>query len=398
MKNELSQVRRLLSLLQILLVASTAFCLVGNKQIQPAQVVMQEAVEYRREGRRLQGDGQLGQALSAYQKAIIIKPGYADAYNDMGVVLEAMGREIDALAAYQEAIRFDPRLGPAHTNLALLYEKRGDLDKAAQHWAARAAVGPADDPWVVRARNKLRSYDIPVPKTPEAMGEEREIQIRLAYEAGLEHMRHHRWFDAEAEFERVLQLDPDHIKAKRRLRKVKTWITADERRRPTRREMVPLKVEMGEETGPSLEVIEDKSPGYGPNFSWGDPERRQVAVPGDRAVSSSMSSMEVSEAPEPVMQAPAGISKESMMDDEPAPVVSSSAAASDAEALAALMVEEKSSARGSSVDELYSRGVTAMRERNFQEAITQFQHVLELDPGHRKAQLALKRAQAALEK
>ena len=67
-------------------------------------------------------------SLSAYDRAIRLKPDYAEAYNNRGVEKASLGRQDAALADYDEALRLKP-------NYAAAYNNRG---------ATKAALGRHD--------------------------------------------------------------------------------------------------------------------------------------------------------------------------------------------------------------------------------------------------------------
>lgn len=308
--------------------------------------MIQEAAVYRAEGRRLQEMGRAKDALAVYQKAVAVDPNYAEAYNDMGVMFETLGQDEKAQQAYESALSLDPDLAAAHSNLALLFERTGKVKEAAQHWAARARMGLDDDAWAQKARRKLLQYGIPIPETEAELQKKREASIRLAYEAGLDQMEAKEWALAAKEFERVLALDPAHPKAAEKLRSV----------RAKEKEMASRRAQAIELTIPEV--------------------KKRAAIPKEPVQAQAVLA--------PV--APAKIPA------EVTPLLS------EAQVLAQALAKEKAKTRQLSVQEIYQRGVAAMRERNFEEAVTHFEQVLSLDPNHQDAQLALKRAQAALSK
>ena len=87
-------------------------------------LVAEEAKTYRKEGFKAQSLGDLKSALIWYQKALILDPHYAQAYNDIGVVYEAQGDDYRALEMYKKALEIDSDYLPAYTNLAFFYEKK----------------------------------------------------------------------------------------------------------------------------------------------------------------------------------------------------------------------------------------------------------------------------------
>lgn len=132
-------------------------------QEDPDQLHLQ-AQQYRQAGLEKQRIGNLAEALSLYQKAIVIDPGYAVAYNDLGVIYEAMGFPERAEESYLKSLKIDPGYLSAYSNLALFYENQRDLEKAAFYWGKRAQIGSPDDPWTQKA--SCRFKDIRISREP----------------------------------------------------------------------------------------------------------------------------------------------------------------------------------------------------------------------------------------
>jgi tetratricopeptide (TPR) repeat protein len=129
------------SLLVVVLSFSLLIPLFGS------EIMKGEAIAYREKGYKLQAMGDFAQALSYYQKAIQIDPLYVEVLNDLGVVYENLADDECALNMYQEALRLNPRYRPAHTNLAFFYERKGNIDKATEHWARRYELGEEGEYW-----------------------------------------------------------------------------------------------------------------------------------------------------------------------------------------------------------------------------------------------------------
>ena len=89
------------------------------------------------------------EALSAYNKALDLKPDYADAYHNRGVAKGSLGRYEEAIADYDAAIHLNPQLADAYNNRG---NAKGDLD---QHEAAIADFDVAIqlDPQLAAAYN-----------------------------------------------------------------------------------------------------------------------------------------------------------------------------------------------------------------------------------------------------
>ena len=54
-----------------------------------------------------------------YQEALRIQPGYAEAHNNLAVILLKEGRIAEAEAGFREALKYKPDLAEAHNNLGM---------------------------------------------------------------------------------------------------------------------------------------------------------------------------------------------------------------------------------------------------------------------------------------
>ena len=68
-------------------------------------------------GAALAGRGQVDEAIAHYQKALEIKPDYAEAHNNLGAALAGRGQVDEAIAHYQKALEIKPDYAEAHNNL-----------------------------------------------------------------------------------------------------------------------------------------------------------------------------------------------------------------------------------------------------------------------------------------
>ncbi len=143
-----------------LAVVSSACLLLIPQASAHAVGLREEAVSYRQEGFERQRQGDLDGAIAAYQKATALDPSYAAPRNDLGVLYEQQGKVQQARQAYEEALAVDPKYLGAHANLALLYERVGEKEKAAFQWLKRYELGEANDPWTIRAEERLTALGI----------------------------------------------------------------------------------------------------------------------------------------------------------------------------------------------------------------------------------------------
>ncbi|HEX6832607.1 MAG TPA: tetratricopeptide repeat protein [Rudaea sp.] len=86
-------------------------------------------------GRLLHERGQLILAERVYREAIAVEGGNALLWFNFGVLLEDRGRASEAASAYAQAVRADPAMADAHYNLALLYEQLSKPKDAIRHMA-----------------------------------------------------------------------------------------------------------------------------------------------------------------------------------------------------------------------------------------------------------------------
>ena len=66
------------------------------------------------------------QAAAAARQPISLNPNDAQAYNNLGTVLDDIGQPIQAIAAYRQAISLNPNFAPAHSNLGASLQKTQD--------------------------------------------------------------------------------------------------------------------------------------------------------------------------------------------------------------------------------------------------------------------------------
>lgn len=86
---------------------------------------------------------QLDVALSRLDRVIALSPTpVADAHFHRALVFASLERVDDALSEYQKATVLKPGYAPAHNNFAMILRDRGDLRTAAQHLDAALAADP----------------------------------------------------------------------------------------------------------------------------------------------------------------------------------------------------------------------------------------------------------------
>jgi folate-binding protein YgfZ len=83
-------------------------------------------------------DDREGEAITLLERAIAVAPGYADAYETLGVVLGRHRRFEEAIAVMRRLLEVDPDSVMAHTNMSVYHNQLGRTDEAEAE--ARAAA------------------------------------------------------------------------------------------------------------------------------------------------------------------------------------------------------------------------------------------------------------------
>ncbi|MGA2508399.1 MAG: tetratricopeptide repeat protein, partial [Chitinispirillaceae bacterium] len=85
---------------------------------------------YNNLGLLLEDMGRTDEAMAHFRKVLEINPNYAIAHYNLGLLLENTGRTDEAMAHYQKALEIKPNYAKAHNNLGLLLADMGRTDEA----------------------------------------------------------------------------------------------------------------------------------------------------------------------------------------------------------------------------------------------------------------------------
>ncbi|MGA2508567.1 MAG: tetratricopeptide repeat protein [Chitinispirillaceae bacterium] len=122
--------------------------------------------------------GRTGEAIAHYQKALEIKPNYAEAHNNLGVPLENIGRTDEAIAHYQKALEIKPNYAEAHYNLGNLLSNIGRTDEAIAHYQKALEINPD----YAKVHNNLGNLLSNIGRTDEAIAHYRKaLEINPDY-------------------------------------------------------------------------------------------------------------------------------------------------------------------------------------------------------------------------
>jgi len=99
---------------------------------------------YSDRGIALQDLKRLEDALASYDKALAIQPDHAGAYGNRGNVLQELKRLDEALASYDKALAIKPDYAGAYYNRGIAYKSSGDWTKRWQvttrHWRSSQTI------------------------------------------------------------------------------------------------------------------------------------------------------------------------------------------------------------------------------------------------------------------
>ena len=84
----------------------------------------------------------LDAALNCYKKALTIKPDYAEAHNNLGATFKALQQLDGAIKSYERALAIKPDYAEAHNNLGVTLKELGQLDAAFKEFKKAVALKP----------------------------------------------------------------------------------------------------------------------------------------------------------------------------------------------------------------------------------------------------------------
>jgi protein O-GlcNAc transferase len=93
-------------------------------------------------GEQLAHQGQVEEAIDAFQKALQVDPKYADGHFNLGVLFRGQGKLDDAIESYKRAIAVKPKHFDAMYNLGNALKEKGMLDEAVTAFQQSLSIKP----------------------------------------------------------------------------------------------------------------------------------------------------------------------------------------------------------------------------------------------------------------
>jgi tetratricopeptide (TPR) repeat protein len=165
----------------------------------------------------------LKEAEAELSIAVSLKPDYATAQFNLGIVLVEQGRPKEAIDHYKLAIAAEPEFDAAHTNLGRALASIGNTDEALIHFKQALAINPEDSATHNYFGNVLAAQG----KFDEALAHfNRALQnapgdAPIHFKAGDMYEKLGRNKEAIAEFEAALRIKPGYPPAQQGLEKAR---------------------------------------------------------------------------------------------------------------------------------------------------------------------------------
>lgn len=159
--------------------------------------------------------GHAEEALACYDRALAIKPDFAEVHNNRGNLLNRLGQNAEAVASYRKALQIKPEYAEAHNNLGVALYDAGEIDQATTSYREALRVRPS----YAEAQNNLGNAlaDLGQPEVAVASFNA-ALQLnpryfQAYYNRGnvLRSMGRHD--EAVASFNSAIQLRPDYAEA-----------------------------------------------------------------------------------------------------------------------------------------------------------------------------------------
>jgi tetratricopeptide (TPR) repeat protein len=103
----------------------------------------------------LRVNGRYVEAEAAFRTATRVDPEYAQAWYNLGDLLDDQGRTDAAIECLRKALRVAPDYADAMFNLALLLQRKNQYTEAAEYWR-RYLTSDCQSEWAMRARRSLK--------------------------------------------------------------------------------------------------------------------------------------------------------------------------------------------------------------------------------------------------
>jgi tetratricopeptide (TPR) repeat protein len=167
----------------------------------------------------LEDQGKLEEAIEAYKKAIAIKSDYADAYFNMANALREQGKLEESIVAYNKSLAIKPDNSEAQTNLGVALKDQGMLKEALKAYKKALAINPDNAKAYSNMGNALKEQG----KLEEAIeAYKKTLELKSDYadvycNIGVTLREQGKLKEAIEAYKKALTLKPDYAEAYRHL-------------------------------------------------------------------------------------------------------------------------------------------------------------------------------------
>ena len=98
---------------------------------------------YFEKGNRMTMSGRSMEALQMYNRAILLRRKYPEAFTSRGMVYEKLGDQQKAILDFKRALDMDPAYAPALNNLAAVYMDAGECKEAVKYLSRALENSPS---------------------------------------------------------------------------------------------------------------------------------------------------------------------------------------------------------------------------------------------------------------
>src|SRR5690242_18573656 len=166
-------------------------------------------------GERLLREGNFVQAISTLERAALLLPKDARAWNHLGLAYHNAGRLDDAVKAYQQALALDRNLAAVHYNLGCLHLERNNTAAAVAELISFTGFHPnAPEGWAKLGTAQLRAHQLDAAEKSFRQAVKLDPRCAEAWNGlGLAQTQRRRYQEAFQHFNTAVRARPDYAPA-----------------------------------------------------------------------------------------------------------------------------------------------------------------------------------------